>query len=171
MTCKVLITREQIAHRLPVLAREIETTLPGSGPVHVLVLLNGGLWFAADLLRHLPDRYILETMRVSSYGDGKTSSGKISWLQEWPDVAGKTILVLDDVIDAGHTMAAVCGELTRRKAQRVYTVVAVNKKGRREVEMEPDFSAFEAGREFLVGYGLDHAGKYRNLPCIAVLDE
>lgn len=171
MAYKVLITGEQIASRLPGLAREIETALPASGPVCVLALLNGGLWFAADLLRHLPERYILETIRVSSYGEAKTSNGEISWQQEWPDVEGKTVLVLDDVIDAGHTMAAVCGELARRKAQHIFTVVAVNKKGRREAEIEPDFAGFEAGREFLIGYGLDHAGKYRNLPCIAVLDD
>lgn len=171
MSYSILINEGQIAGRLKELAGEIEAALPEGGDVIVLALLNGALWFASDLLRLLPDRYILKTLKISSYGSGKTSSGVVTVHEPLDGFSGKTVLVLDDVIDAGLTLHTICRDLLHNGAEKVFTAVAVNKRGCRQVDFEPDFSAFTAGHEFLIGYGMDHGEKFRNLPFIAVLDD
>ncbi len=170
MPLKTVFTREQIAARLEELAQEIHNRLGEAPRVKALAILNGGLWFAADLLRHLPLTYHLDTMRASSYGMEKNSSGTITWHQKWPDFTGQTVLIIDDVIDTGLTLSAICAKLREQGASRVYSVVAVDKRDCRQIDYHADFAAFTAGNDFLVGYGMDHAEQYRNLPFIAVLE-
>ncbi len=161
------ISADQIAAALQSMAVQLRARFGEVEPVQVLALLNGATWFAADLLRLLPPNYQLETVRVGSYGAGFESSGALRWQSELPDCAGARVLVLDDVLDSGITLHAVVAELRARGAAEVATAVVVDKAGNRRVPFEADFAAFHLGAAYLVGYGMDAAGLYRNLPYIA----
>lgn len=152
-------------------AREVQAHFGTQDEVLVPVILDGGLMFAADLLRRLPANFRMETMRVSSYGAGKESSGELQWIFSPPDVAGCRVLVLDDLADSGITLREICRRLSDMGAAEVCSAVAVDKNGRREAGFTPDFAALHTHGGFLVGYGMDFAGKYRNLPFIGVHED
>ncbi len=166
-----LISADEIAAALREMARALQARFGEQEPVLVLALLNGAAWFAADVLRLLPVNYRLETLRVGSYGAGFESSGELQWKSRLPDCAGQRVLVLDDVLDSGITLRAVTGALRAAGAAEVATAVVVDKQGCRRVEMEADYAAFRLGGAYLVGYGMDAAGLYRNLPYIAEVTE
>lgn len=163
---ETVFSERDIAAAVRRVAGEILARLGEAEPVMALALLNGAAWFAADLLRLLPPCYMLETARVSSYGEGMQTSGRLTWHSPVPSCRGRRVLVLDDVLDSGVTMQAVVGGLKEHGAAEVLTAVAVNKLGGRLVPIEPDFAALETHDGFLVGYGLDWKGRYRNLPWI-----
>lgn len=164
---ETLFTAEEIQNAVRRTAAEVQAHFGTETEVCVLALLNGALWFAADLLRALPPNFILETARVSSYGDAMQSSGSLTWRTAVPGVAGKRVLVLDDVLDTGITLHHVVEALHGMGAAEVRTAVAVEKAGCRRLPFEADFTALHAGADFLVGYGMDAAQRYRNLPHIA----
>lgn len=164
---ETLFTAEEIQAAVRRTAAAVEAHFGTQEEVCVLALLNGALWFAADLLRALPPNFILETARVSSYGDAMQSSGTLTWLTAAPQVAGKRVLVADDVLDTGITLQQVSAALLAMGAAEVRTAVAVEKAGCRRVPAEADFTALHAGNDFLIGYGMDAAQRYRNLPYIA----
>lgn len=166
MNQRVLYSAAEIDASLDCMAREIVARLGDEEPVMVLALLNGALWFAADLLRKLPRNYILETARVSSYGDGFESSGQLNWKSPIPDVAGKRVLILDDVLDTGLTLSTVRDVFLAHGALTVLSAVAVDKCPCRKLDYEADFVGLHAGDHYLLGYGLDAAGMDRNLPDI-----
>ncbi len=165
------ISAEEIAAALRKLAAAVQARFGAQQPVTVLALLNGATWFAADLLRLLPTNYCLETLRVGSYGAGYESSGELQWLSALPACAGARVLVLDDVLDSGLTLHRVVEALRAAGAAEVATAVVVDKMGCRRVPFETDFAAFRLGEAYLVGYGMDAAGRCRNLPYIAELKE
>ena len=165
MTITPLFSAEQIRQAIHRTADEILATLGTEEPVVVLCLLNGALWFAADLLRFLPVNFELQTIRISSY-TGAESAGALTWHDTLPNCRGKRVLVLDDVLDTGLTMKTVCEALRTNGAATVLSAVAVDKQGCRTVAFEVDFRALVCENVFLVGYGLDFNGKYRNLPYI-----
>lgn len=163
-----LYTEAQVQAAVRRTAAEVLACYGAEHPVTVLVLLNGALWFAADLLRLLPPNFRLETVRVSSYGNARETSGRLAWQSPPPPVQGRRVLVVDDVLDSGITLQSVCAVLREQGALAVHTAVAVVKEGCRRVPFEADFAALHAdGSAFLVGYGMDAAGQYRNLPYIA----
>lgn len=164
-----LYTAEQIQSAVQNVARRIEQHFGTEEPVVALCLLNGAIWYAADLLRCLPPNFELQTLRISSY-EGTDSTGTLRWHSALPDCAGKQVLVIDDVLDTGLTMKEVCDALRHNGATRVASTVAINKKGRRTLACEPDFCALHCDDVFLVGYGLDFNGKYRNLPYIGYIE-
>lgn len=166
MKQRILFSAEQIDASLDILAQEIKSYFGEDEPVLVLALLNGALWFAADLLRKLPRNYVLETARVSSYGDAFESSGRLDWKGPIPDVAAKRVLILDDVLDTGLTLQSVAEALLKLGAIEVKSAVAVDKTPCRKVDYEADFVGLQAGDCYLLGYGLDAAGMDRNLPAI-----
>ncbi len=166
-----LITAAEIEAALRRMAGQVLARFGESEPVMVLALLNGATWFAADLLRLLPANYLLETLRVGSYGAGRQSGGLLEWLGPVPDCAGKRILLLDDVLDTGVTLQSVSADLLRRGARELATAVVVDKSACRRVPVEADFVAFTMGNDYLVGYGMDDAGRYRNLPFIARVED
>lgn len=166
-----LIPTAEIAAALPALAGRILDTLGTEEPVRALVVLNGGMWFASDLLRLLPEQFLTETVRVSSYGKGMTSSGKLAWRSPLPDCAGERVLVIDDVLDTGATLRRIVRALREKGARSVYTAVAVDKRERRRVPISADFALFTVDGGFLVGYGMDYGGLYRNLPYIGIAEE
>lgn len=169
MSIKILYTAEEIQQAVRKIACEIEKHFDGSEPVVALCLLNGAIWYAADLLRCLPTTFELQTLRVSSY-EGTESTGELVWHTPLPDCKGKQVLVIDDVLDTCITMKSVCDALRKNGAAKIATTVAINKKGRRQMAYEADFCAMECGDYFLVGYGLDFNGKYRNLPYIGYIE-
>lgn len=160
-----LFSAEQIRQAIRRTADEILAVLGSEEPVVVLCLMNGALWFAADLLRFLPLNYELQTIRLSSYA-GAESAGILTWHNTLPDCRGKRVLVLDDVLDTGLTMKTVCEALRANGAASVLSAVAVDKQRCRTVACEADFRALVCENVFLVGYGLDFNGKFRNLPYI-----
>ncbi len=171
MTLVPRISAEEIAAALRAMAQQVLARFGEGEPVLVLALLNGAIWFAADLLRLLPENYQLETLRVGSYGDGCESSGKLQWYGQLPPCTGARVLVLDDVLDSGLTLHAVVAALHAAGAAEVATAVVVDKSGRRTVPFSADFVAFHLGETYLAGYGMDAAGLYRNLPCYAEVRE
>lgn len=127
MNIKSLYTAEQIQEAVTRVAGEVEAFFGKDEPVIALCLLNGAIWYAADLLRCLPANFELQTIRVSSY-EGTESTGKLKWHNALPDCKGKHVLVIDDVLDTGLTMQAVCSALLENGAAKVASTVAINKK-------------------------------------------
>lgn len=167
---KVLIAEEVIERRLDVIAERIRSDFAKEDSLQVVGILKGALVFMADLLRRVPLRLEIECLNVASYHGGTESSGQVDFLDvKLPEVQGRSVLVLDDILDTGRTLAAVSEKLYEMGAKDVKTCVLLTKDKERAAEVEADYSAFEIGDEFVVGYGLDYDGKYRNLPYVGVL--
>ncbi len=165
---RVLITEEQIAERLRGLAQEIQGDYIGRELV-IVSLLNGTVMFLADLIRHLELPLRLDFIGVSSYGAG-TESGDLVFTKELRlDVRGRDVLLVDDILDTGKTMTRVLAKLHPLKPRRIKTCVLLNKAARRTEPIEADYVGFEIPDFFVVGYGLDFAERYRNLPFVGVL--
>jgi hypoxanthine phosphoribosyltransferase len=166
---RVLIDEAVIEKRLDSMAMEIERDFP-PGPILVIILLKGALVFAADLLRRIPRELSIECLNVASYHGGLESSGQVDFLdRHFPEVKGKHLLLLDDILDTGRTLAAVSERLVQEGAAAVHTSVLLAKDKPRAAEVQADYVGFEINDEFVVGYGLDYKGKYRNLPYVGVL--
>ena len=165
---RILITDDQIARRIVQLSRAIERDFTDREMV-VVSLLNGTVMFLADLLRNLSLPLRLDFIGVSSYGAG-TESGELVFTKELRlDVRGRDVLLVDDILDTGRTLDRVAGKLRALKPRRVRTCVLLNKAARRVENVEADYVGFEIPDFFVVGYGLDFAERYRNLPFVGVL--
>ncbi len=165
---RVLITEDQIARRLRVMSRELQDDFAGCELV-VVSLLNGTVMFLADLIRHFSLPLRLDFIGVTSYGAG-TESGELIFTKELRlDVRGRDVLLVDDILDTGKTMVRVLGKLRLLKPRRIRTCVLLNKASRRTEPIEADYVGFEIPDFFVVGYGLDFAERYRNLPFVGVL--
>jgi hypoxanthine phosphoribosyltransferase len=165
---QVLITEEQIARRVKVLARQIEKDFRGHELV-VVSLLNGTVLFLADLIRHLSLPMRLDFIGVSSYGSG-TESGELVFTKELRlDVRGREVLLVDDIMDTGKTLSRVLPKLRGLKPRRIKTCVLLDKPDRRVEKVRADYTGFKIPDLFVIGYGLDFAERYRNLPFIGVL--
>lgn len=166
---KVLISGEAITRRLDEMAQEIQRDFPRD-PIVVVALMKGALVFAADLLRRLPRMLELECLSVASYHGGTRSSGRIEFLDRTlPDVRDRRVLLLDDILDSGRTLGAVSQKLVEQGAAEVRSAVLLAKQRTREHPIEANHVGFRIEDEFVVGYGLDYRGRYRNLPYIATL--
>ena len=165
---RILITDAQIARRIKALAREIERDFRGHETV-VVSLLNGTVMFLADLIRHLNLPLRLDFIGVSSYGLG-TESGDLVFTKELRlDVRGRDVLLVDDILDTGKTMSRVLPKLGALKPRRIKTCVLLDKPSRRVEKICADYIGFEIPDLFVIGYGLDYAERYRNLPFVGVL--
>ncbi len=165
---RVLITDTQIARRIQSLARGIEREFRGREMV-VISLLNGTVMFLADLIRHLNLPLRLDFMGVSSYGLG-TESGDLVFTKELRlDVHGRDVLLVDDILDTGRTMSRVLPKIRALKPRRIKICVLLDKPSRRTEKITADYVGFEIPDLFVVGYGLDFAERYRNLPFVGVL--
>jgi len=165
---KILITDEQIARRVKSLARAIERDYRGREMV-VVSLLSGTVMFLADLIRHLNLPLRLDFMGVSSYGVG-TESGDLVYTKELRlDVAGRDVLLVDDILDTGKTLTRVTDKLKALKPRRIRTCVLLDKPARRTFKVQADYVGFKIPDFFVIGYGLDFAERYRNLPFVGVL--
>ena len=164
----VLITEREIIRRVRRLSRQIERDFEGCELV-VVALLTGTVMFLSDLLRNLSLPLRLDFIGVSSYRSG-TKSGELVFTKNLRlDVRGRDVLLLDDILDTGRTMARVLAELRTLKPRRIKTCVMLNKAARRIEDIQADYVGFEIPDYFVVGYGLDFAERYRNLPFVGVL--
>lgn len=165
---RILISDEQLARRIKRLAAEIERDFHGRELV-VVSVLNGTVMFLADLVRYLNLPLRLDFIGVSSYGAG-TQSGELVFTKELRlDVRGRDVLLVDDILDTGKTLSRVLPKIRQLKPRRIKTVVLLDKPSRRVEKIKADYVGFEIPDLFVVGYGLDFAERYRNLPFVGVL--
>jgi hypoxanthine phosphoribosyltransferase len=165
---RILITDQMLAQRIAELGREIERDFEGRDMV-VVSLLNGTVMFIGDLIRHLSHPLRLDFMGVSSYGKG-TESGDLVFTKELRlDVKGRDVLLVDDILDTGRTLRRVLEKLCLLGPKRIRTCVLLDKPERRIEKVTADYIGFTIPDQFVVGYGLDFAEKYRNLPFVGVL--
>jgi len=168
---RILFSAAEIAARVEALAVEIAGKVPAD---FVIVGVLKGAWvFVADLARALDRagaRPEIEFMRLSSYGPAKKSSGAVQLLGEIPaGLAGRPVLLVDDIVDSGRSIAYAAGRLRQRGIGGLWTCALLDKPAQREVAVAIDFVGFTIGDVFVVGYGTDHAEKYRHLPYIGVV--
>ena len=171
---EILFTREQIAARVRALGEQIAALYPASGrgepPLLAVGILKGCVPFFADLIRALPLPLEIDFLSLSSYGAGTASSGQVRLGQDLSvPVAGRDVLVVEDIVDSGRTLARLKELLAARGPRSVRVAALLDKPSRRAVPFVPDFVGFAGGDVFVVGCGVDYAGRYRNLPYIGVL--
>jgi len=168
---RVLYSESQIISGIDRVAREVTRTYDGRD-FTVVCVLKGSCVFASDLIRRIPIPLELAFLAASSYGDGTTSGQlEINFFPTGNEIEGRNLLLVDDILDTGRTLYALKHELARRGAAEVRSCVFLDKPSRRAVPLQADFRAFEVENLFVVGYGLDYAGRYRNLPYVASLRE
>lgn len=166
---RVLFDEGTIHRRLDELAARISEDYRDR-ELTVVAILNGSLILMADLLRRIPLPLKLDCLSVASYHGGTKSVGDLVFRQvSLPDVAGRHILILDDILDSGVTLSTIRQKLEMAGPLSVRICVLLEKKRSRTRAVEPDYVGFEIADEFVVGYGLDYMERYRNLPCIGVL--
>jgi len=164
----VLITEEQLKRRIRQMARVIATEFTGRDLV-VVSLLNGTVLFLADLIRRLSLPLRLDFIGVSSYRDGTDSRELVFTKELRLDVRGRDVLLVDDILDTGKTLSSVLGKLRQLQPRAIKTCVLLDKTARRVEMIEADYVGFQIPDLFVVGYGLDFAERYRNLPFLGVL--
>ena len=167
---RVIFREEEIAARLDQLAVQITEDYRGKD-LTVLAILNGSLIFMSDLLRRIPLPLQLDCLRVKSYFGGTVSSGRVQFDHAaLPQVQDRHVLLLDDILDSGNTLAAITGTIRLEAAPlSVKSCVLLRKNKKRSLSIVADYVGFDIEDEFVVGYGLDYQERYRNLPYIGVL--
>ena len=169
---RILLTADQIAGRVAEMGREIARDLEGAGSGRIVLvpILTGSIVFAADLIRRLPLKLSLGVVAVSSY-PGQTMVSKGAHLRgEIPDdLSGAHVLIIDDILDTGRTLALVRSIIAEQAPASLRVCVLLRKRARQQVDLDPEYVGFEIPDAFVVGYGLDYDGYYRNLPDIGVI--
>ncbi len=159
-----LISAKSIAARIEELAREIRTEFADTDKLVVVGLLRGSFVFIADLVRELDLPVEVDFLEASSYGDGMESTREVRILKDLRgQIEGRDVLIVEDIVDTGHTLAHVSKYLASRKPARMKTIALLNKQARREVDFKASYVGFEIPDEFVVGYGIDFAQRNRNL--------
>ena len=165
---EILITEADIRSRLTELAKEINAALP-EGPVHVVMILKGAIIFGVDLARALMRNATLGFLAASSYGAGTKSKGRVQIDTEpLGEVEGRNVLLIDDILDTGHTFSKTIDILKSKRPASLRTCVLMDKPARREVDIHADHVGFAIENHFVVGYGLDCDEAYRTLPDIRI---
>ena len=169
---KVMISEEELAKITEKLGKQITEDYEGSDkPIICIIILKGSLIFAADLIRKIELPLEIEFMKVSSYGAGTKNSGEIKihldLMRE--NLEQYNLIVIEDIVDSGRTLARLTQLLSNRNANSVKTCTLLDKPSRREVEFVPDYCGMTIPDEFVIGYGLDYDEKFRNLPYVGVL--
>ena len=168
---EVLLTKEEIDVRIAELGKALHEDYKDKDNIILIGLLKGCVYFFTDLSQAMDLPVQIDFMVASSYGDGSCSCGKVNIKLDCKEsLEGCNVILIDDIIDSGITLQCICELLAKRKPESIKTVVLCDKKGRREVDFDADYVGFVIPNEFVVGYGLDFAGDYRNLPYIGVLD-
>jgi hypoxanthine phosphoribosyltransferase len=166
---EVLISAEQIQQRVEELAKKIMADY-GHEPVTIVGVLTGSLLFLADLMRRLELPLRIALIQASSYRGTATTPGELHVQKDLlPDLSGRHVLVIDDILDTGQTLAHLKDELEAMRPASLKFGVLLRKIGRQELHLEPDYIGFEIPDKFVIGYGLDFNDEYRNLPYIGVL--
>lgn len=166
---RVLISKEQLSSAVAALASQISADYAGKTPLFICIL-KGSVFFYADLLRALTIPATLDFMAVSSYGNAAESSGFIKIKKDLDgDIEGKDVILVEDIVDSGNTLSKLRAMLLERKPASLRICTLLDKPARRESPLVPDYSGIEIPDEFVVGYGLDYAERYRNEEEIFVL--
>jgi hypoxanthine phosphoribosyltransferase len=166
---EILLSAGQIQKRVAEMAADLGRDFPAG--VHLVAVLKGAFVFLADLIRQLEGEVSLDFISVSSYLQGTTTSGEVRLLTdlEWP-IEGRDVVIVEDIVDTGITLMYLQGILRARNPRSLATACLLNKPSRRKVDVTVDYVGFTIDDRFVVGYGLDHAERYRNLPYIGILD-
>lgn len=168
---KVLIEKKKLEKRIEELATEIQKDYLGED-ILVICILKGSLYFTVDLTKKINnDKLEIDFMRISSYGDELTSSGKINIIKDLEtDINGRNVLVVEDIIDTGNTLYYLKDILEKRNPRSLKICTLLDKKSRRIKNVVPEYIGFEIEDKFVVGYGLDYKDCFRNLPFIGYVD-
>lgn len=168
---EVHFSSDVIQKRIMEMAKAINETYQGCEKLIIVAVLKGSFMFVSDLIRHIQVPCHIEFVRLASYGDAQVSSGTVKPVDlSLPSLSGEEVLIVEDIIDTGltlHFFMDYVKSLHHTRSLRL--AVLLNKKEARQKDVQVDFSGFVVGKEFLVGYGLDYAGYYRNLPYIGVV--
>jgi len=165
-----MISAKSIAARVEALAKEIEDAFKGTDKLVVIGLLRGSFVFIADLVRELDLPVEVDFLETSSYGDGMESSREVRILKDLRgEIEGRDILVVEDIVDTGHTLKHVLELLATRRPRRIEVCALLDKPTRREVDIKATWTGFEIPDKFVVGYGIDFAQRNRNLPHIGAV--
>ena len=164
-----LFSADEIGTQVRTLAAAIDHDSPPGAPLHLVAVLKGSFMFLADLCRALPRPVTIDFVRISSYGSGTRSTGTVHFLQEPDDVAGRHVLIVEDIVDTGETLHALRDRFLAQQAASVRTVCLLDKPNRRVRDVPLEFIGFTIDDVFVVGYGLDLAERHRELPYIAVV--
>lgn len=168
---EVMISEKEINTRICELAEQINQDYAGK-ELHLIVILKGSVFFACELAKRITVPVTLDFMAVSSYGDGMVSAGKITVKKELDeDIRGKDVLIVEDIIDSGNTLFHLKKLLLGRNPESLKIITLLDKPERRTADVQSDYCGFNIPDKFVVGYGLDHAQKYRNLPYIGVVQD
>ncbi len=165
---KVLISEEEIKEKLITLAENIEKTFPADEEIYVICVLKGSVMFCTDLVKHFKHPIQMEFIRISSYGHESKSTNNLQAIDlTLPNLHEKNVLIVEDIIDTGLTARFLTDlfKIKHHPKKLVFTAL-LNKKCARQIDIEPDLYGFEIDDKFVVGYGLDYKGYYRNLPYI-----
>ncbi|ABX40529.1 hypoxanthine phosphoribosyltransferase [Lachnoclostridium phytofermentans] len=166
---KVLISEEEISKKIKELGEEISKEYAGK-TLHLICVLKGGVFFMTELSKHITIPVTIDFMSVSSYGDSTVSSGRVRILKDLDEsIDGRDVLVVEDIIDSGRTLAYLLDLLKNRQPNSLKLCTLLDKPSRREVDVNVDYTGFQIPDDFVVGYGLDYAQIYRNLPYIGVV--
>ncbi|MEL7026197.1 MAG: hypoxanthine phosphoribosyltransferase [Pseudomonadota bacterium] len=162
-----MISAKTIAAKIEELARDISATFSGTDKLIVVGLLRGSFVFIADLVRELDLNVEVDFLEASSYGNSTESSREVRILKDLSaEISGRDVLVVEDIVDTGHTLTHVIRLLRSRNPRRLETIALLDKPSRREVSIKATWTGFEIPDEFVVGYGIDFAQRNRNLPFI-----
>ena len=168
----VLVTKEEIQKRAAELGAQISAFYKEQGVTEIMVvgILRGSVPFLADLIREMDIPLTIDFIDAKSYGEGTNSSGTVRIMKDLvDDIHNKHVLIIEDIIDTGRTLHMLCNMLWQRQPASLHLCAFLDKPARRVTDLIPDFYGFSIPDEFVVGYGLDYAGRYRQLPYIAIL--
>ena len=169
-TIKVLISEEEVDAKIAELGKKISEEYAGK-QVHLICILKGSVFFTCELAKRITVPVSLDFMSVSSYGDGTSSSGIVKIAKDLDEtLEGKDVIVIEDIIDSGRTLYYLLDVLQKRQPNSLKLCTLLDKPERRVTDVKVDYVGFEIPDEFVVGYGLDYAQKYRNLPYIGVVE-
>lgn len=166
-----LISEKEVDARICELAKQIDEDYAGK-EIHLLIILKGSVFFGCELAKRINLPVTMDFMTVSSYGDGMVSGGTIKIKKDLDeDIAGKEVLIIEDIIDSGNTLYRLKKILLGRNPASLKIITLLDKPERRVVDIEPDYCGFEIPDKFVVGYGLDYAQQHRDLPYVGVVVE
>ena len=169
-TVRVLVEEEEVDKRIRDLGEQISKDYEGK-EVHLICVLKGGVFFMCELAKRITVPVSMDFMSVSSYGDGTASSGVVKIAKDLDEtLEGKDVLIVEDIIDSGRTLSYLLRILKGRHPASIRLCTLLDKPERRVTDVEVDYCCFNIPDEFVVGYGLDYAQKYRNLPYIGVVE-
>lgn len=169
-TVKIMIPEVEVDAKIEELGKRISEDYAGKS-VHLICILKGSVFFTCELAKRITVPVSLDFMSVSSYGDGTTSSGRVKIAKDLDEsLEGKDVIVIEDIIDSGRTLSYLLDVLEKRNPNSLKLCTLLDKPDRRVTDVKVDYVGFEIPDEFVVGYGLDYAQKYRNLPYIGIVE-